>query len=93
MQRLDRNAVSQKLAALPGWSLEGEEIVRNYTFPDFIAAMRFVNEVAEQAERAAHHPDIDIRYNRVRLALVTHDAGGLTELDFQLAAACDALIR
>lgn len=92
MQQLNRNAVSQKLATLPDWSLAGEEIVRNYTFPDFIAAMRFVDRVAELAERAAHHPDIDIRYNRVRLALVTHDAGGLTELDFQLAAECDALL-
>jgi len=54
--------------------------------------MTFVNKVAEQAEKANHHPDIDIRYNRVRLALVSHDAGGLTEKDFALAAAADGLV-
>jgi 4a-hydroxytetrahydrobiopterin dehydratase len=53
--------------------------------------MQFVNSVAEMAEGAGHHPDIDIRYNKVRLALVSHDAGGLTERDFDLAAGIDSL--
>ncbi|GGG92554.1 hypothetical protein GCM10011586_04100 [Silvibacterium dinghuense] len=66
-------------------------MVRNFEFPDFVAAMNFVHAVAEEAEHAGHHPDIDIRYNRVRLALVSHDAGGLTHRDFDLAAAIDAL--
>jgi 4a-hydroxytetrahydrobiopterin dehydratase len=76
---------------MPLWSLESGELVRHCTFENFVAAMQFVNAVAELAEGAGHHPDIDIRYNRVRLALVSHDAGGLTERDFDLAAAIDGL--
>jgi len=64
-------------------------LVRTFTFQDFVGALRFVNRVADLAEAASHHPDIDIRYNRVRLALTTHDAGGLTGKDFELAAAAD----
>ena len=65
--------------------------MRTFTFEDFRAALRFVNRVGAAAEAAGHHPDIDIRYSRVRLALVTHDAGGLTEKDFSLAAEADKL--
>ena len=68
------------------------DLVRIFKFEDFRAAMRFVNQVAELAEEAGHHPDIDIRYNRVRLALVTHDAGGLTNKDFELAGQADKLV-
>ena len=74
-----------------GWSLRGNEIVRTFVFADFVAAMRFVNAVAEAAEAADHHPDIDIRYNKVTLALTTHDSGGLTEKDFALAAEADTI--
>jgi 4a-hydroxytetrahydrobiopterin dehydratase len=73
------------LETLPDWKIEGGELVRNFKFEDFLGSMRFVNKVAELAETAGHHPDIDIRYNKVRLALVTHDAGGLTRKDFDLA--------
>jgi len=83
--------VQQKLATLNDWKLEGDEIVRHLEFPTFPAAIQFVNQVAEKAEAANHHPDIDIRYNRVRLALVSHDAGGLTDSDFRLAAVIDDL--
>jgi 4a-hydroxytetrahydrobiopterin dehydratase len=83
--------VQQKLATLNDWKLEGEEIVRQLEFPTFPAAIQFVNQVADKAEAAGHHPDIDIRYNRVRLALVSHDAGGLTDSDFLLAAVIDQL--
>jgi 4a-hydroxytetrahydrobiopterin dehydratase len=76
----------RRLAALPGWQIENGELVRTFAFKDFVEALRFVNRVGEAAEKAGHHPDIDIRYNRVRLALITHDAGGLTEKDFQLAS-------
>jgi 4a-hydroxytetrahydrobiopterin dehydratase len=69
----------------PGWSVEGGELVRTETFKDFVEAMEFVNRVAEMAEAAGHHPDIDIRYNKVRLGLVTHDAGGITDKDIELA--------
>jgi 4a-hydroxytetrahydrobiopterin dehydratase len=74
------------LAALPDWNLEGSNLVRTFVFTDFREAMSFVNSVAALAERAGHHPDIDIRYNKVRLALSSHDAGGITEKDFALAA-------
>jgi 4a-hydroxytetrahydrobiopterin dehydratase len=91
MPVLEDRIVRQKLIAMPQWSLEGGEIVRHCTFDNFVGAMQFVNGVAELAEGAGHHPDIDIRYNKVRLALISHDAGGLTERDFDLAAAIDSL--
>jgi 4a-hydroxytetrahydrobiopterin dehydratase len=91
MPVLDDRTIATKLKAMPLWTLERGEIVRNSTFGDFVEAMEFVNAVAELAEGAGHHPDIDIRYNKVRLALVSHDAGGLTERDFDLAAAIDSL--
>ena len=65
--------------------------MRTFQFESFCDAVAFVNKVAGMAEKAGHHPDIDIRYNRVRLALVSHDAGGLTDKDFDLAAGVDLL--
>jgi 4a-hydroxytetrahydrobiopterin dehydratase len=88
---LSQQEVNARLASLPGWQLEGGEIVRSFAFKDFREALSFVNRVGEAAEAAGHHPDIDIRYNRVRLALVTHDAGGLTQKDFDLAAQANGL--
>jgi len=73
------------MVAIPGWENNGKEITRAYKFKDFAEAMAFVNKVAGLAEAADHHPDIDIRYNKVRLTLSTHSAGGLTEKDFSLA--------
>lgn len=70
----------------PGWALEGGALTKTYVFADFRAAMAFVTRVADAAEAADHHPDIDIRYNKVTLRLVTHDAGGLTQRDTALAA-------
>lgn len=70
---------------LPSWQLEDGKLVRDYTFTDFAAAMVFVNKVATLAESANHHPDIDIRYNQVRLALISHDSGGITRRDIKLA--------
>ena len=83
--------IAAHLGALPGWRIENGELTRTFSFKDFIASLAFVNRVGEIAEKAGHHPDIDIRYNRVRLNLVTHDAGGLTAKDFDLAAAADRL--
>ena len=85
MNKLTRDEIQQAARNLPGWTLENGELIQQRTFKDFVAAMAFVNDVAQLAEAAAHHPDIDIRYNRVRLALVTHDAGGLTSKDTNLA--------
>lgn len=85
MKKLTDDEVRQALQQLKGWNLENGAIVLRCTFNDFVAAMAFVNDVAQLAEAAGHHPDIDIRYNRVRLALVTHDAGGITRNDTELA--------
>jgi len=90
MNRLDDAGVAQVLRQTPGWERAGSEIRRTYRFKDFREALAFVNRVGDLAERAGHHPDIDIRYNAVRLALTTHDAGGLTAKDFELARAIDA---
>jgi 4a-hydroxytetrahydrobiopterin dehydratase len=92
MQALTDQQTVALLETVPEWHVEAGELVRMFQFPDFVAAMRFVNHVAELAEAAGHHPDIDIRYNRVRLALTTHDAGGLTSKDFDLAAKADKVI-
>jgi 4a-hydroxytetrahydrobiopterin dehydratase len=91
MPLLDDRTVASKLQTLSHWKLDGGELVRRCEFPGFVEAMQYVNRVAELAEGAGHHPDIDIRYNKVRLALVSHDAGGLTNRDFDLAAAIDCL--
>jgi len=77
------------LARLPDWTRDGGVISRTYSFADFAGAMEFVNLVAEAAESMDHHPDIDIRYGKVTLALTTHNSRGLTLNDVDLAAACD----
>ena len=89
MSRLEDAGVAQALRQTPGWDLSGSEIRRTYRFKDFREALAFVNRVGDLAEHAGHHPDIDIRYNTVTLALTTHDAGGLSAKDFELARALD----
>ncbi len=91
MSVLAAEAVEDRLRTLSPWKLEGKEIARHWEFADFVTAMAFVNKVAEKAEAAQHHPDIDIRYNKVRLALISHDQGGLTERDMRMAATLNAL--
>jgi len=93
MPVLSPDAARTRLSQLPGWQIESGELVRTFEFVDFVTALHFVNQVADLAEAAGHHPDIDIRYNRVRLALVTHSAGGLTDKDFDLAARAQSLAR
>lgn len=93
MATLTADQVQEKLKSLPNWKLADGEIVRQAEFKDFQTAMNFVNQVAAKAEAAGHHPDIDIRYNKVRLALVSHDAGGITQRDFDLAAAIEGAFR
>ncbi len=89
MAVLSESDIQQKLKSMPEWKLEGGEIVRIYVFHDFLHSLQFVNLIGEKAEDMGHHPDIDIRYDKVRLALISHDAGGLTDADFALAAASD----
>jgi 4a-hydroxytetrahydrobiopterin dehydratase len=89
MTCLNETELKSALQRVPGWNLDGLEIERTYEFRDFPSALAFVVHIGTLAERADHHPDIDIRWNRVRLALSTHSAGGLTVKDFDLAAASD----
>ncbi|MEP6709052.1 MAG: 4a-hydroxytetrahydrobiopterin dehydratase [Verrucomicrobiota bacterium] len=80
-----------RLKKIPEWELEKKHLERTFEFDDFSESIDFVNGVAEVAEEEQHHPDIDIRYNKVRLILSTHSKGGITELDFELAERIDTL--
>lgn len=91
MSALSSAEIQSRMGTVPAWKVEGGELTRTFAFKDFRASMAFVNKLADLAEEAQHHPDIDIRYNKVRLGLVTHDAGGLTAKDFDLAARADKL--
>ena len=85
MAAMSEAEIVKNLEALATWKLEGKTITKKYEFPSFPEAIRFVNKVADLAERADHHPDILINYRRVTLTLSTHSEGGLTKKDFQLA--------
>ena len=91
MKPLDTHQIEAALPAVPKWKKSGATISRTFEFKDFPAAMVFVNHAARLAEEAYHHPDIDVRWNKVTLTLTTHDAGGLTEKDFALARQFDRL--
>ena len=91
MAALSPKEIASRLGALPDWQIKNGELTRTFSFKDFSGALAFVNRVGEKAEAADHHPDIDIRYNKVRLSLVTHDAGGLTTKDFDLASIVEKL--
>ncbi len=86
MTVISAHDAEQRLTSLSGWRIDAGELVKTFNFKDFREALAFVNRVGEGAESAGHHPDIDIRYNRVRLSLITHDAGGLTQKDFDMAS-------
>ncbi|HZR29715.1 MAG TPA: 4a-hydroxytetrahydrobiopterin dehydratase [Terriglobales bacterium] len=85
MPLLNEDEIRKNLEALPGWKLTGKAIERQLEFPDFKAAMKFVNAVAEAAEAANHHPDITIHYNKVSFVLTSHDSGGITQRDIKMA--------
>jgi len=88
---LNEDAIGSRLRRLP-WEREGDEIVREWRFENFSEAIAFVNRVAETAEAANHHPDILIHgWNKVKLSMINHSAGGLTEMDFTMAARFDEL--
>ena len=87
--KLSSAEITAKMLCVPQWSRSGDLIERTFAFPDFIASMRFVNLMAIEAERAQHHPDILVKYNKVTLGYSTHDAGGLTVKDFDGAIAAD----
>ncbi len=87
---LTSESIQTRISAIPDWTLVGESIRRTYALPGFRAALAFVQFVGELAETRDHHPDIDIRYNKVTLTLSTHSAGGLTTKDFELAGLIDS---
>ena len=89
--KLTPDQINEKLDDISSWELANQEISRSYKFSDFSEAMRFVNNVADEAEKMDHHPDILINYNKVTLTLSTHSEGGLTQKDFDLALIIDRL--
>ena len=93
MSILTKKELQSGLAELKSWKYQGKEIRRKFEFIDFARAMGFVNSVALYAEHANHHPDIDIRWNKISLSLSTHDEGGITHKDISLAKKIDTLIE
>lgn len=87
MARLSDDVITAKLKGLPGWTRDGDHLQRTFAFPRFMDGIAFVNRVAVHAERLDHHPDIRIEYTKVTLVCSSHDAGGITDRDFALAAA------
>ncbi len=92
MTKLSQEDIEAKLVEFPDWALNGDALQRTLNFDDFLASMAFVNRIADLAEKHGHHPDIMIRYNKVTLTLTTHDAGGLTEKDFDFARETDSFV-
>ena len=82
---LTQTEIDSKIEAIPQWQQQGQTLTRTFKFKNFVKAIAFVNRLVEPAEAAGHHPDIEISYNKVTISLTTHDAGGLTQMDFDLA--------
>ncbi len=91
MQKLSEAEILERLPKAKEWERHGDMLVRTWQFPSFRRAMEFVNQVAALVEKAEHHPDLVISYRTVRVETSTHDAGGLTDLDFSLVAAVNEL--
>jgi 4a-hydroxytetrahydrobiopterin dehydratase len=89
--RISVKQVSRHLKAVPNWSKRARTILRTFKFEGFLEGLDFVNRIGRKAQKMNHHPDIDIRYNKVTLKLTTHDKGGLTTKDFSLAEQCDEI--
>jgi len=92
MLKLDPIEIQRRLAQHPDWRDEDGQLRREFVFPDFVAAFGFMSCVALLAEKADHHPEWFNVYNKVKIGLTTHDAGGISQLDFDLAAKIDALL-
>jgi 4a-hydroxytetrahydrobiopterin dehydratase len=92
MAKLTTKQIDAAMKDLPEWANTGDAVQRTLQFKDFKDAMAFVNRLADAAEAAQHHPDLLIRYNKVTLTLSTHDAGGITKKDFELARKIDAML-
>ena len=92
MPALTAKQISLRLRAVPSWSKRAQTIVRMYKFEGFPAGIDFVNRIARKAQKINHHPDINIRFDKVTLKLTTHDEGGITGKDFTLARQCDLVL-
>ena len=90
--KLTEAELANSLKSLPGWSVESGAIVKTFKFGKFADGISFVQRVAKAADAMDHHPDIDIRYTKIRVALSTHDAGGITGMDTKLASQIDGLV-
>ncbi|MEP6516930.1 4a-hydroxytetrahydrobiopterin dehydratase [Microcoleus vaginatus] len=88
---INNTEIQERASQLSGWTIEGKQLRSTRLFKDFIEAIAFVNKLVAPSEAAGHHPDIEISYNKVTVNLTTHDAGGLTEKDFNLAQEISAL--
>ena len=91
MPALTTKQTSQHLKGVPEWSKRAQTILRTFKFERFLESLDFVNRLARKAQKLNHHPDINIRFNKVKLTLSTHDEGGITAKDFSLARQCDEI--
>ena len=91
-EKIPKSDLAQRLKKIPEWEIIKDRLVRNFEFDEFMEGIDFVNGVAEIADEANHHPDIIVRYTVVKLSLITHDCGGITDRDFELAARIDTLM-
>ena len=89
MSAMKVKEIRLNLKSIPKWTKRGRTLFRTYAFKEFMQGLRFVTRVAKRAEKSQHHPDIDIRYNKVTLKLTTHDEGGITDKDVAMARQCD----
>ena len=92
MPALTARQITVHLKIVPAWSKRKQTILRTFKFEGFLKSIDFVNRVARKAQKLNHHPDIDIRFNKVTLKLTTHDEGGITKKDFFLARQCDEVL-
>lgn len=92
IEKLSDSSIERELQSLNGWSIENKKLHREMTFSDFVAAFGFMTQIALIAERMDHHPEWFNVYNRVTIDLTTHDAGGISERDFTMARAIDAMV-
>ena len=91
MPLLDDSEIESRLAELEGWERAGNAIRKEFKHDDFVGSVNFVKALVEPAEEMGHHPDLEISWDTVTVAITTHSEGGLTENDFELAARIDAL--
>ena len=86
MNRLTDSEISERLRSLDGWEVRDSRLVKSFKFKDFMSAVQFVDEIAPIADAQGHHPDLQVGWGKVVVELTSHDAGGLTEKDFEVAA-------